>query len=157
MELSPLTAVTPVDGRYADKTSDLRPFFSEYGLIYHRVLIEVRWFQYLANSTAVAELAPLSTEAMAALNSIVNEFSIADAETIKAFERTTNHDVKAVEYFIKEKFTNSGQQELISKMEFVHFACTSEDINNLSHAVMLTGARAEVLQPMLEQVELVIR
>ena len=90
-------------------------------------------------------------------NSIVNEFSIADAETIKAFERTTNHDVKAVEYFIKEKFTNSGQQELISKMEFVHFACTSEDINNLSHAVMLTGARAEVLQPMLEQVELVIR
>lgn len=157
MELSPLTAVTPVDGRYADKTSDLRPFFSEYGLIYHRVLIEVRWFQYLANSTAVAELAPLSTEAMAALNSIVNEFSIADAETIKAFERATNHDVKAVEYFIKEKFTNSGQQELISKMEFVHFACTSEDINNLSHAVMLTGARAEVLQPMLEQVELVIR
>lgn len=157
MELSPLTAVTPVDGRYADKTSDLRPFFSEYGLIYHRVLIEVRWFQYLANSTAVAELAPLSTEAMAALNSIVNEFSIADAETIKAFERTTNHDVKAVEYFIKEKFTNSGQQELISKMEFVHFACTSEDINNLSHAVMLTGARADVLQPMLEQVELVIR
>jgi|TARA_B110000977_G_scaffold21973_1_gene26454 adenylosuccinate lyase len=157
MELSPLTAVTPVDGRYADKTSDLRPFFSEYGLIYHRVLIEVRWFQYLANSTAVAELAPLSTEAMAALNSIINEFSIADAETIKAFERTTNHDVKAVEYFIKEKFTNSGQQELISKMEFVHFACTSEDINNLSHAVMLTGARAEVLQPMLEQVELVIR
>ncbi|MEJ6704699.1 MAG: adenylosuccinate lyase [Pseudomonadales bacterium] len=157
MELSPLTAVTPVDGRYADKTSDLRPFFSEYGLIYHRVLIEVRWFQYLANSTAVAELAPLSTEAMEALNSIVNEFSIADAETIKAFERTTNHDVKAVEYFIKEKFTNSGQQELISKMEFVHFACTSEDINNLSHAVMLTGARAEVLQPMLEQVELVIR
>jgi adenylosuccinate lyase len=157
MELSPLTAVTPVDGRYADKTSDLRPFFSEYGLIYHRVLIEVRWFQYLANSTAVAELAPLSTEAMAALNSIVNEFSIADAETIKAFERTTNHDVKAVEYFIKEKFTNSGQQELISKMEFVHFACTSEDINNLSHAVMLTGARAEVLQPMLEQVEVVIR
>lgn len=157
MELSPLTAVTPVDGRYADKTSDLRPFFSEYGLIYHRVLIEVRWFQYLANSTAVAELAPLSSEAMAALNSIVNEFSIADAETIKAFERTTNHDVKAVEYFIKEKFTNSGQQELISKMEFVHFACTSEDINNLSHAVMLTGARAEVLQPMLEQVELVIR
>ena len=152
MELSPLTAVTPVDGRYADKTSDLRPFFSEYGLIYHRVLIEVRWFQYLANSTAVAELAPLSTEAMAALNSIINEFSIADA-----FERTTNHDVKAVEYFIKEKFTNSGQQELISKMEFVHFACTSEDINNLSHAVMLTGARAEVLQPMLEQVELVIR
>ncbi|MEJ6516156.1 MAG: adenylosuccinate lyase [Pseudomonadales bacterium] len=157
MELSPLTAVTPVDGRYADKTSDLRPFFSEYGRIYHRVLLEVRWFQYLANSTAVAELAPLSTEAMAALNSIVNEFSIADAETIKAFERTTNHDVKAVEYFIKEKFTNSGQQELISKMEFVHFACTSEDINNLSHAVMLTGARAEVLQPMLEQVELVIR
>ena len=157
MELSPLTAVTPVDGRYADKTSDLRPFFSEYGLIYHRVLIEVRWFQYLANSTAVAELAPLSTEAMAALNSIINEFSIADAETIKAFERTTNHDVKAVEYFIKEKFTNSGQQELISKMEFVHFACTSEDINNLSHAVMLTGARADVLQPMLEQVELVIR
>lgn len=157
MELSPLTAVTPVDGRYADKTSDLRPFFSEYGLIYHRVLIEVRWFQYLANSTAVAELAPLSTEAMAALNSIVNEFSIADAETIKAFERATNHDVKAVEYFIKEKFTNSGQQELISKMEFVHFACTSEDINNLSHAVMLTGARADVLQPMLEQVELVIR
>ena len=157
MELSPLTAVTPVDGRYADKTSDLRPFFSEYGLIYHRVLIEVRWFQYLANSTAVAELAPLSTEAMTALNSIVNEFSIADAETIKAFERATNHDVKAVEYFIKEKFTNSGQQELISKMEFVHFACTSEDINNLSHAVMLTGARADVLQPMLEQVELVIR
>jgi len=157
MELSPLTAVTPVDGRYADKTSDLRPFFSEYGLIYHRVLIEVRWFQYLANSTAVAELAPLSTEAMAALNSIVNEFSIADAETIKAFESATNHDVKAVEYFIKEKFTNSGQQELISKMEFVHFACTSEDINNLSHAVMLTGARADVLQPMLEQVELVIR
>lgn len=157
MELSPLTAVTPVDGRYADKTSGLRPFFSEYGLIYHRVLIEVRWFQYLANSTAVAELAPLSTEAMAALNSIVNEFSITDAETIKAFERTTNHDVKAVEYFIKEKFTDSGQQELINKMEFVHFACTSEDINNLSHAVMLTGARAEVLQPMLEQVELVIR
>ena len=157
MELSPLTAVTPVDGRYADKTSELRPFFSEYGLIYHRVLIEIRWFQYLANSTEIAELAPLSPAAMRALDAIVNEFSLADAETIKAFERTTNHDVKAVEYFIKEKFTKSGQQELISKMEFVHFACTSEDINNLSHAVMLAGAREQVLVPMLAKVEAGIR
>ncbi|MDG1206527.1 MAG: adenylosuccinate lyase [Pseudomonadales bacterium] len=157
MELSPLTAVTPVDGRYADKTSELRPFFSEYGLIYHRVLIEIRWFQYLANSTEIAELGPLSPAAMRALDAIVNEFSLADAETIKAFERTTNHDVKAVEYFIKEKFTKSGQQELISKMEFVHFACTSEDINNLSHAVMLAGAREQVLMPMLAKVEAGIR
>lgn len=109
MELSPLTAVTPIDGRYADKTSDLRPFFSEYGLIYHRVLIEVRWFQYLANSTDIAELPSLSDAAMEVLNNIVSQFSIADAEKIKAFERTTNHDVKAVEYFIKEKFTNSEQ------------------------------------------------
>ncbi len=152
MELSPLTAVTPIDGRYADKTLSLRNIFSEYGLIYHRVIVEVRWFQFLASIDELGELPALSGEAQNYLNAIIEKFSLADAEIVKGFEKTTNHDVKAVEYFLKEKFVESNMPELQEKLEFIHFACTSEDINNLSYALMLDSSRRDVLVPMQESV-----
>jgi len=149
MDLTTLTAVTPIDGRYADKTASLRPFFSEFGLIYHRVLVEIRWFQFLANTEGITELSPLKADASAFLDNIVESFSLEDAEAVKKLEETTNHDVKAVEYFIKQKFQESQLPALLENLEFVHFACTSEDINNLSHALMLASARNEVLLPSL--------
>ena len=152
MDLSPLTAVTPIDGRYADKAASLRPYFSEYGLIYHRVLVEIRWYQFLSTIDGVSELPPLEKPVNDYLNSLLENFSIADAEIVKDFERTTNHDVKAVEYFVKQKFNESGLQPLTQKLEFVHFACTSEDINNLSYSLMLNAARADVLSPMMLEV-----
>ncbi len=139
MELSSLTAVSPVDGRYGRKTQLLRPVFSEYGLIYHRVLVEVRWLQALSKLQQIPEVPPFSSEASQLLENIIDQFSEQDAQRIKDIEKTTNHDVKAVEYFLKEKISNNA--ELMAVNEFIHFACTSEDINNLSHALMLKAGR----------------
>ncbi len=149
MELSALTAISPVDGRYGSKASELREFFSEYGLIKFRVTVEVRWLQKLAATAAITEVPAFSDSANALLNSIVDNFSLADAQRVKDIERTTNHDVKAVEYLLKEKV--AGHAELAAISEFIHFACTSEDINNLSHALMLGAARDEVLLPLCDQ------
>ncbi len=146
MELSALTAVSPVDGRYGSKTADLRNVFSEYGLIRFRVEVEIRWLQQLAAHPQIVEVPALSENANARLNSIVSDFDIKDAERIKEIERTTNHDVKAVEYFIKQEIAEND--ELVAISEFVHFACTSEDINNLSHALMLKNGVAVMKQSM---------
>ena len=145
MELSSLTAISPIDGRYGDKVSPLRAIFSEFGLLKFRVEVEVRWLQKLSSVTAIAEVPSFSADANAYLDKIVAEFSVEDAQTIKNIERTTNHDVKAVEYFLKEKV--AAIPELHAVTEFIHFACTSEDINNLSHALMLETARQQVLLP----------
>ena len=150
MELTSLTAVSPVDGRYSRATEGLRPIFSEYGLIKHRVLVEVRWLQALAAHSAIAEVAMLSDHANTILDGIVDKFNEEDAQRVKNIERTTNHDVKAVEYFLKEKI--AGNDELESISEFFHFACTSEDINNLAYALMLREARGQVLLPKLDEV-----
>ena len=149
MNLSSLTAISPIDGRYGSKTSNLRSAFSEFGLIKYRVQVEVRWLQQLANHPEISEVAPFSEEANAILNALVDNFSEADAAAIKDIERTTNHDVKAVEYFIKQQF--AGNTELDAISEFVHFACTSEDINNLSHALMLSEGREQLL-PLAQQI-----
>lgn len=150
MDLSNLTAVSPVDGRYGSKTAPLRAIFSEFGLIRYRVLVEIRWLQALAATPDIDEVPPLSPHALSLLNAIVDNFSEQDAQRVKNIERTTNHDVKAVEYFIKEKIT--GNEELEAVSEFVHFACTSEDINNLAHALMLRDGRSEILLPELDAV-----
>ena len=152
MTLSPLMAVTPIDGRYADKTLELGTIFSEFGLIHHRVIVEVRWYQFLADSAEISELPSLSKAALTYLDALIENFSLDDAELVKHFERTTNHDVKAVEYFIKQRFRESGQTELLTHLEFVHFACTSEDINNLAYALMLEKCRTLVLSVQLPAV-----
>ncbi|MBD1388531.1 adenylosuccinate lyase [Neiella sp. HB171785] len=149
MELSSLTALSPVDGRYGSKAADLRPYFSEFGLIKYRVTVEVRWLQKLAATPAIAEVPALSDDANAVLDALVANFSEANAQRIKDIERTTNHDVKAVEYFIKEQIADNAELNAVS--EFVHFACTSEDINNLSHGLMLSEARNDVLVPFMTQ------
>ncbi len=148
MDLTALTALSPVDGRYAAKADDLRPWFSEYGLIRQRLTVEVRWFQQLAAHPGIPELAPFSAAANQLLDNLVAGFSAADAARIKQIEATTNHDVKAVEYFLKEKIAGTAELEKVG--EFLHFACTSEDINNLAYALMLKEARARVLLPALE-------
>jgi len=150
MELNELTAISPVDGRYGSKTATFRDLFSEYGLIRHRVLVEVRWFQALAAHSEITEVPELDKDALNVLNGIVNNFSLSDAERIKTIERTTNHDVKAVEYFLKEKI--QGNATLEASNEFLHFACTSEDINNLSHGLMLKTGRDEVLLPAMDEI-----
>ena len=150
MELSALTAVSPVDGRYGSKTIALRSIFSEYGLLKYRTIVEIRWLQKLADTTAITEVPAFSTEANQYLNNIAANFSEDDANRIKTIERTTNHDVKAVEYFLKEKV--EAQPELHAVSEFIHFACTSEDINNTSHALMLKEARDEVILPAIREV-----
>ena len=155
MQLSSLTAVSPVDGRYAGKTSALRPIFSEYGLIRFRVQVEVRWLQRLAAHAGVSEVAPFSAEANALLDRLAEDFQLEHAERIKEIERTTNHDVKAVEYLLKEQAAKLP--ELAKVSEFIHFACTSEDINNLSHALMLREGRDSVLLPLMRQVAESIR
>ena len=147
--MNALTALSPLDGRYASKCDALRPFLSEFGLIHARVTVEVRWLQALANRAEIIEVAPFSNETNAALDAIVADFSEQDANRIKEIERTTNHDVKAVEYFLKEKIANID--ELQNAGEFIHFACTSEDINNLSHALMLKNGR-EVLVSSMKQI-----
>ncbi|MEW8043932.1 MAG: adenylosuccinate lyase [gamma proteobacterium symbiont of Phacoides pectinatus] len=149
MELSTLTAISPIDGRYGAKTEDLRPIFSEYGLIRHRVQVEVRWLQALAANGQIGEVPPLSVHANNILDGIVTHFDEEDARRVKNIERTTNHDVKAVEYFLKEKIAGNHELEAIS--EFIHFACTSEDINNLSHALMLREGRGQVLLPQMDE------
>ncbi len=149
MQHSTLTALSPLDGRYANKVGDLRPVFSEFGLIRARVLVEVRWLQMLAAHQDIAEVSSLSDEASAFLDAIVDNFSEDDALRVKEIEKTTNHDVKAVEYFLKEKVAN--QPELKAVSEFIHFACTSEDINNLSYGLMLKEARDHVLLPALDK------
>ena len=150
-----LTALSPLDGRYAAKTAALRLIFSELGLMQRRVLVEVRWLLALADEPRITEVAPLSTAARDTLLAIANDFSVSDGERIKAIERTTNHDVKAVEYFIKEKI--AGDKELGAAKEFIHFACTSEDINNLAYALMLRDARDAVLLPALDGVASTLR
>ncbi|EXI40623.1 adenylosuccinate lyase [Acinetobacter baumannii] len=147
--MNALTALSPLDGRYASKCDALRPFLSEFGLIHARVTVEVRWLQALSNRPEIVEVAPFSAETNAALDAIVSNFSEEDANRIKEIERTTNHDVKAVEYFLKEKI--AGIAELQNAGEFIHFACTSEDINNLSHALMLKNGR-EVLVSSMKQI-----
>lgn len=150
LELSPLTAVSAVDGRYAAATSDLRHTFSEFGLIRKRVLVEVRWLQALAQEPAINEVPTLSEEANLTLNSLATDFSLDDALRVKEIERTTNHDVKAVEYFLKERV--QGHTELEKLSEFFHFSCTSEDINNLSYALCLREARDETVLPAMGRV-----
>ncbi|MEE4661490.1 MAG: adenylosuccinate lyase, partial [Halieaceae bacterium] len=145
MELSSLTAVSPVDGRYGNKTDVLRPIFSEYGLIKRRLLVEVRWLQSLAAASGIPEIPALSANANAVLEQIIDTFDVTQAERIKQLEATTNHDVKAVEYYLKEKL--AALPELAAIAEFTHFACTSEDINNLSHALMLQDGVRDCLLP----------
>jgi len=149
MDLSQLTAISPVDGRYGSKTAALRPIFSEFGLIRHRVLVEVRWLQHLACQKEITEVPEFSSPTQKLLNDIVDNFSEADALRVKEIESTTNHDVKAVEYLLKEKI--AGNKELEAVNEFIHFACTSEDINNLSHALMLREARDTVMLQLIDQ------
>ncbi len=149
LPLSALTALSPVDGRYATKAESLREHFSEFGLIRARVTVEIRWLQRLAEIDEISEVPALSAEANAFLEAIIERFSVSDAERIKEIERTTNHDVKAVEYFLKERIAD--QPELHAITEFVHFACTSEDINNLSYGVMLTDGLAALL-PVMHQI-----
>ena len=150
MELSSLTAVSPVDGRYGDKVSALRTIFSEFGLLKFRVQVEVRWLQKLAACAEIKEVPAFDADANAFLDQIVANFDVNDAQRIKDIEKTTNHDVKAVEYFLKEKVATIPALHAVS--EFIHFACTSEDINNLSHALMLQTARQDVVLPYWKQI-----
>ena len=143
--ISALTALSPLDGRYGGKLESLRPHFSEYGLLRNRVRVEVEWLKALAAEPMLAEIRTLSAATIVVLDQLVSGFSVADAEAVKAIEARTNHDVKAVEYWLKEKL--SGQAEVMAIIEFIHFACTSEDINNVSHALMLHEARTQSLMP----------
>lgn len=149
MELSALTAVSPIDGRYGSKTESLRSIFSEFGLIKYRVQVEVRWLQKLAATAAITEVPAFSDEANAVLEAILTNFSEQNAARIKEIERTTNHDVKAVEYFLKEQVADNAELHAVN--EFIHFACTSEDINNLSHGLMLKAGIEDVILPYGEQ------
>ena len=152
--LSALTALSPIDGRYASKADSLRPYLSEFGLIKARVTVEIRWLQSLADNSAIEELATFDNDTNDFLNAIVDNFSEDDAQAIKDIEATTNHDVKAVEYFIKDKFR--GNQQLEDSLEFIHFACTSEDINNLSYALMLKDSRTIVLAKMQQVTDSIV-
>src|SRR6478736_8045426 len=144
-----LTALSPLDGRYASKVDALRPIFSEYGLIKARVTVEVEWLLALGAEPGIVELAPFAPAATARLRALASGLSTTDAARVKDIERTTNHDVKAVEYLIKERLKDDA--ELAPTLEFVHFACTSEDINNLSYALMLREARDDVMAPRLRE------
>nr|WP_040731109.1 adenylosuccinate lyase [Thiocapsa marina] len=155
MDLTGLTAISPVDGRYGAKTTDLRPIFSEYGLIRYRVLVEIRWLQTLSRHPGIPEVPVFSAEADRLLDDIADRFEVADAQRIKEIERTTNHDVKAVEYFLKERVAAHPQVHAAS--EFIHFACTSEDINNLAHGLMLSAGREQVLLPEMDAVIAAVR
>jgi len=150
LPLTETTALTPLDGRYSSKVADLRPIFSEFGLIKYRSLVEVRWLQALSIQENITEVPEFSAEANARLDAIIDDFSVADAEAVKNIEATTNHDVKAVEYFLKQSVESIG--EVNAAAEFFHFACTSEDINNLSYALMLKDARKQVVVPTFEKV-----
>jgi len=149
LPLNGLTAISPIDGRYRNKADALSAYFSEFALIRYRVIVEIRWLQGLAAMPQITEAPPLGDAGTALLNAIAENFSLADAERVKQIEATTNHDVKAVEYFLKEKV--QSHPELAAQMEFVHFACTSEDINNLSYALMLRDGRDKVVLPLMRQ------
>lgn len=149
MSLTTLNALSPLDGRYQTKLDALRPFFSEYALIKHRAWVEVEWLKALSAATELQEIAPFSAETIKELDAAIAEFSEADAAQVKAIESRTNHDVKALEYWLKEKFF--GNPEIKKASEFIHFACTSEDINNLSHALMLKTARDQIMLPVLDE------
>ena len=150
MKVSTLRALSPADGRYADKVNGLRDIFSEYGLIRFRVLAEVRWLQCLTDEASIPELEPLSPVMKDVLNKLVDDFSLDDAERVKAIEATTNHDVKAVEYFIRERLGDGPETGPLK--DFLHFGCTSEDINNIAYALMLRAARREVVVPLMREV-----
>ena len=152
MTLTELNAVSPIDGRYGSRTVALRDIFSEYGLIRHRVLVEVRWFQFLAAHPDIPELPALASADSKLLDSLVADFSEEDAARVKAIEKTTNHDVKAVEYFIKEVMRDGGSPALAQHLEFVHFACTSEDINNLAYGLMLKSGIHDVMLPAADRI-----
>ena len=149
MELTRLSAISPIDGRYGQQTSALQALFIEYGLIRHRLIVEIRWLEALAAHPQITELPELSATAKQFLNTIIDRFDLDAAARVKEIERTTNHDVKAVEYFLKEQL--SANPELAQLTEFTHFACTSEDINNLSYALMLQAARTDVILPLLQE------
>ncbi len=149
MQLKSLTAISPIDGRYSEKTAGLRPLCSEYGLFYFRVIIEIRWLQTLAEHSNIKEIPGFSTATQQQLNCIIENFNLEDAERIKTLEKTTRHDIKAVEYFLKEKLAKNPQ--LVSIREFIHFGCTSDDINNLAYALMLKEVRAQHLLPAIQQ------
>ena len=157
MSITSLTAISPVDGRYGDKTASLRDYFSEYGLIKRRVVVEIAWLLKLSDSGIVAQLPPFDAEARGRLEALSRDFSVAHAERVKAIEATTNHDVKAVEYFLKEFCTSAEagppSKQLAGAVEFIHFACTSEDINNLAYSLMLKEAREQQLLPAIEKIE----
>ena len=148
--LAALVALSPLDGRYAAKVAALSPHFSEFGLVRHRVRVELAWLVALAGESTIPELAPFSAETLRAIDDAVSAFSPADAARVKAIERTTNHDVKAVEYWLKERFADVA--EIARAAEFIHFACTSEDINNLSHGLALAHARRDILLPALRDI-----
>ncbi len=149
LPLNSLTALSPLDGRYQTKTAELRPLFSEYGLIRHRVLVEIRWLLALGDHKKIREVPPFSPAAKKLLDGIIPGFSESDARRVKEIEATTNHDVKAIEYFLKEK--TRGNKEIARCTEFIHFACTSEDINNLAYALMLKQSRDGVLLPRMDK------
>jgi len=150
MNFAPISALSPLDGRYADKVAALRPHFSEFGLIRNRVRVEIAWLKALAAEPAIGEIRPFSPATLAELDTVVESFSAGDAEQVKQIEARTNHDVKAMEYWLKQRLAANAQVQQAS--EFIHFACTSEDINNVSHALMLQEARDAVLLPALRQV-----
>ena len=146
-----LLAISPLDGRYKSKCEDLAPYFSEFALMRYRVLVEIKWLQKLSEHDQIDDLQVISERGLVYLDDLIENFSIADAQRIKAIEATTNHDVKAVEYFIKEKFEDNA--ELSDQLEFVHFACTSEDINNLAYALMLRDGRDKVMLDQMREIE----
>ena len=148
--INPLSALSPLDGRYAATTDPLRPIFSEYGLMKARVRVELEWLKALAAEPKIGEVAPFSATTLAEIDSVITGFSLSNAAEVKAIEATTNHDVKAIEYWLKQRFAHNAEVHAVG--EFIHFACTSEDINNLSHALMLRQARDEVLLPQLREI-----
>ncbi len=150
MSFFALTALSPLDGRYAAKAEPLRAHFSEFGLVKNRIKVEIEWLKALAAAPGIAEVPAFSSDALAELDLVVAGFALADADAVKKIEATTNHDVKAVEYWLKDRF--AGNAEVMRVIEFIHFACTSEDINNVSHALMLNDARSEILLPGLDRV-----
>lgn len=150
MSFAPIYALSPLDGRYHNKVADLRPYFSEFALIRYRVQVEIEWLKALSNEPLIAEVPAFSAATMAQLDNLAENFSIADAEAVKAIEMRTNHDVKAVEYWLKESL--AGNAEITRVAEFIHFACTSEDINNLSYGMMLQASRNQVILPMLKKI-----
>src|SRR5262245_60181196 len=150
MALTPLTALSPLDGRYHNKLAGLRATFSELSLIRHRVWVEIEWLKALAATPAVREVPPFSPATVARLDAVVSKFSEADGEAVKATEARINHDVKAIEYFLRKKLADN--REATKAAEFIHFACTSEDINNLAHALMVKHARDAVLLPALDRI-----